>query len=446
MIVLSDKTPFASGGHKLVYRHPDFADRCLKVMSPEAVIKEQRADHDPLEEEWRGAEAVCAFGNSTVSRHMPAYYGFVATDIGRALCTEIICDSDGEISPTLEKVILREGYRDSVDSAVDEFLECFRSNFFSYDDLGLGNLLVKTLANGHQRIYYAEYAHERDRKNLFSLFRMMKRKKKAIKKMRAEIFSLLSRRSPPPVFVISLARAAERREDIGRRLDAANIRHEIVDAVDGAALDLSQLGGRYSEKAAAKKYGSPLLRGEIGCYLSHYNLWERIAAENIPAAVVLEDDTELDGDFSQVAAAVAACKWEWDVVLLYGSHMRRRYRALSPLCNGRELVQYARHVHGTVAYVVSCEGAKKLLSHCRDILEPIDVAWRDYWNWGGRFYAVRPFCVRCEVNADTSLVISEAKGMPKRRKKFQEKPSRIWDMTVRRLHAAIRPPKRKRAQ
>ena len=194
MIVLSDKTPFASGGHKLVYRHPDFADRCLKVMSPEAVIKEQRADHDPLEEEWRGAEAVCAFGNSTVSRHMPAYYGFVATDIGRALCTEIICDSDGGISPTLEKVILREGYRDSVDSAVDEFLDCFRSNFFSYDDLGLGNLLVKTLANGHQRIYYAEYAHERDRNNLFSFFRMVKRKKKAINKMRRDIESLLAGR------------------------------------------------------------------------------------------------------------------------------------------------------------------------------------------------------------------------------------------------------------
>ena len=47
----------------------------------------------------------------------------------------------------------------------------------------------------------------------------------------------------PPIFVISLARAVERRADMIRRLDALNIRYEIVDAVDGADLDLSQLGG-----------------------------------------------------------------------------------------------------------------------------------------------------------------------------------------------------------
>ena len=146
MIVLSKKMQIASGGHKLVYRHPDYADRCLKVMAPGAVVKEQRADHDPLEEEWRGAEAVADYGNPKISQHMPAYYGFFFTNKGRALCAELICDSDGGVSPTLKKVILEEGYCDSVVSAVEEFLDCVRSNFFSYDDLGLDNLLVKTFS------------------------------------------------------------------------------------------------------------------------------------------------------------------------------------------------------------------------------------------------------------------------------------------------------------
>ena len=242
--------------------------------------------------------------------------------------------------------------------------------------------------------------------------------------------------SIPPIFVISLARATERRTDIIGRLEAANIRYEIVDAVDGAALDLSQIADRYNEKSAITK-------GEIGCYLSHYNLWERIVAEDIPYAVILEDDAQWDEDFMQVAAAVAACEWQWDVVLLQGGGMRRRYRVLSQLGNGREMVQYGRHVVCTGGYLVSCGGAKKLLAHCRNIAEPIDLAWRDYWNWRGGFYAVRPFCVHCPIGSPDSLINpSEEKREMKRgaRTYFY----RLWDAAMRRLYARLYPPKKKK--
>jgi glycosyl transferase family 25 len=39
------------------------------------------------------------------------------------------------------------------------------------------------------------------------------------------------------------------------------------------------------------------LPGEIGCYLSHYKILQRIVRENIPRACILEDDAVLEPDF-----------------------------------------------------------------------------------------------------------------------------------------------------
>ena len=194
----------------------------------------------------------------------------------------------------------------------------------------------------------------------------------------------------PPVFVISLARAVERQADIVRRLEAATIRHEIVDAVDGNTLDLSQIADRMDEKTQTQHYGRLLYRGEIGCYLSHYNLWQRIVAEEIPAAVVLEDDAVWDSDFAQVVAAVADCDYEWDVAALHFPTRKNR-RVVCNLGGKHQLVAYKRfRVFCTTGYLISLSGAKKLTAHCRLIRHPIDIAWQWPHRWGGRFYCVRP--------------------------------------------------------
>ena len=193
-----------------------------------------------------------------------------------------------------------------------------------------------------------------------------------------------------PVFVISLARAAERRAGVIRRLEAADIRHEIVDAVDGATLSRAEIADRFDPDYNVKAMGRPMSDGEIGCYLSHYCLWERIAAEAIPLAVVLEDDAHVDEDFMQVVADVASCEWEWDVVVLSHSERKGGSRFLSPVSGGRQLVLQKRHPWATVSYMVSLSGAKKLRDYLHCIRQPIDSAWRHWWRWGGRFYFVRP--------------------------------------------------------
>ena len=212
--------------------------------------------------------------------------------------------------------------------------------------------------------------------------------------------------NPPPVFVISLARAMERREDIVRRLNTANIRHEIVDGVDGNKLDLAEIGDRMDSEAQMKYYGRPLYRGEFGCYLSHYNLWRRIVAEKIPAAVVLEDDAVWEDDFSRVISGVAECGYEWDVALLHAG-VRKSARVVCDLGGGRKLACYKRHHVLTTGYLISLSGAEKLTKYCWRICHPIDLAWKWQYRWAGKFYAVMPPVVK--PSGAESIILKMAK-------------------------------------
>ena len=71
-----------------------------------------------------------------------------------------------------------------------------------------------------------------------------------------------------PVYVISLARAADRRESITALLNADGIEYELVDAVDGRQLDLNACNPPVNPDKCWKRYGVVMPAGAVGCALS----------------------------------------------------------------------------------------------------------------------------------------------------------------------------------
>ncbi|MDD9884190.1 MAG: glycosyltransferase family 25 protein [Gammaproteobacteria bacterium] len=185
-----------------------------------------------------------------------------------------------------------------------------------------------------------------------------------------------------PVFVISLARAPERRAGIVQRLNAAGVSHELVDAVDGLTLDLNALGDRPVNPA--------MTQGQVGCFLSHYNLWRRIAAEQIPAAVILEDDAVWEDDFWEVAAKLPALEWQWDFINCAYPRPIKAETVLCQLSDKRRLVRGKRPSWFMISYAVSLSGAGKLLKYCGPIRAGIDEQVRQYWRYGLDFYQIDP--------------------------------------------------------
>lgn len=97
----------------------------------------------------------------------------------------------------------------------------------------------------------------------------------------------MPKRQAIPIFVVSLARAADRRAAMHAHLSGLGLAFEIIDAVDGRTLAPEQVD-------AIMPKGTPLSLGDLGCYLSHMSIYKRMVAEGIGLALILEDDASLN--------------------------------------------------------------------------------------------------------------------------------------------------------
>ena len=135
MLTLSNLSPFASGGNRDCYVHPLNPDRCLKVIkdvrSPEARraargfpanLRPLRFFDENIIEKQRLEFLQKCFPEKVCS-HLPSSYGMVKTDIGDAFETDLIRDSDGLISRTVEQYIWQVGYDEALRKAIDRFFQ-----------------------------------------------------------------------------------------------------------------------------------------------------------------------------------------------------------------------------------------------------------------------------------------------------------------------------------
>ena len=181
--------------------------------------------------------------------------------------------------------------------------------------------------------------------------------------------------------MINLERSVDRRTDMDRQLRDLGADYEIWPAIDGRALDESV----YMQRGGARG----LFRGEVGCYLSHLSLWKKIRDEQIPLALILEDDARIDSDALDVVRDASRYTDRFDVLRL--SALEKQVGApLSNLAGGRQLIIPMKNPSGLAGYVLTSEGAAKLVSQAEVVRIPIDTVVDRCWTRGVRMVMVNP--------------------------------------------------------
>jgi glycosyl transferase family 25 len=115
-------------------------------------------------------------------------------------------------------------------------------------------------------------------------------------------------------YVINLARSSDRRAHIITELGKTNVNYEIVTAIDGRDLDLSD--ARVVDPAFAATCVAQGRPAVVGCALSHLAVYRRILDDSFDIACVLEDDVVLPEDLSILTDAITQHMSGADVVLL----------------------------------------------------------------------------------------------------------------------------------
>ena len=164
-ILLSDKAPFAGGTERRCYVHPAEPDKCLKVINRETV-EYRRTRHvyrrlipvrfyDANIADYKTDLYLRSLGGADAYKHIPRCYGFVKTDLGDALCVQLMRGADGGIAPPLTERV-RHGADAALKAAMEEYLDFLLNSYFSRHAAFPYNILSVKLSCGSERFYMGE--------------------------------------------------------------------------------------------------------------------------------------------------------------------------------------------------------------------------------------------------------------------------------------------------
>lgn len=217
-----------------------------------------------------------------------------------------------------------------------------------------------------------------------------------------------------PVYVINMATNTARMAAAGQTLSTLGIPFQRFEAVDGRALSTTERQRIYDPIENARKFRHPLIPGELGCYLSHINLWRKIAADPAPGAVILEDDFSTDKHLRRVLGALFQDNASWDMVKLYSRRANSRMIKTRSLGPGITLGQPYQIPNTTLGYVIRREAAAQLLAHPFPLARPIDEDHKRFWEHGLSIWLALPPPLSQGAEAQSGDSIAAARKTGKR--------------------------------
>lgn len=177
-------------------------------------------------------------------------------------------------------------------------------------------------------------------------------------------------------FVINLKKRPERWLGMLARLGDWSKYVTQWEATDGSSLNVTD----YVQRGVLSSKHR-MIRGQIGCYDSHYRIWKHIVDNNIQWALILEDDAnirhtkEYHSKINEALEDVEKIDPLWDVCYLGTSSRPPQHR----LVGG---VGLALGCQGLFAYVVSNRGASKLVQLTGVYKMPVDIVVGDLMDSG----------------------------------------------------------------
>lgn len=157
---LKDHTPFANGGNRNCFVDPGAPDRCIKVRRPQFTLQDLRKKKgfpytflplsyiDESVKEYAIMQRIDARIGESAYSILPRNFGFVETDLGVGLCSELIRNADGKICRSVMQYVWEQGVDSELERAVDRFEAEWLKLLIPTRDLLLHNMVVQLDQDG----------------------------------------------------------------------------------------------------------------------------------------------------------------------------------------------------------------------------------------------------------------------------------------------------------
>ncbi len=193
LVLGEEDRAFARGGNRLCFVDPRDNNRCIKVPRNDRTASIKRAEKgllaklkplsrfDDNHEEFSVFERIARQIGDAAFDFLPRCYGFVDTEYGPGLCSELIRDVDGQISMSLKQYLWQRGYTEELKATVSRFQQHWADLGMPSRNLLLHNIVVQQNEGGIRRLVVIDGLGWPDMVPLAYYFTVMAQRKAARK-------------------------------------------------------------------------------------------------------------------------------------------------------------------------------------------------------------------------------------------------------------------------
>ncbi|MEH6560046.1 MAG: glycosyltransferase family 25 protein [Marinobacter sp.] len=205
----------------------------------------------------------------------------------------------------------------------------------------------------------------------------------------------------PEIVVISLHRATERRKAIEGQFAALGLPFVFFDAVDGKLGH--ELFSRYSAQKARRIGEIPLSPGHLGCFASHYMVWQK-CVDSGKAMIVLEDDAMLyEKVFRTFFNSVQELPEYVECLRLFESKSRNRQYIPVFKTEGLGIGKFLRGHKSATGYYLTPGAAEKFVRYAETWAEPVDIEMDQFWANGVECYGLLEPCLTHNATFESAI-------------------------------------------
>ncbi|MEO1139849.1 MAG: glycosyltransferase family 25 protein [Pseudomonadota bacterium] len=218
-------------------------------------------------------------------------------------------------------------------------------------------------------------------------------------------------------YVLHLVRASSRRDNAQDLLSTCKtvggLLGEVWPAVDGAAMSSTDLAATVGADLFEPSYPFPLRTGEIGCFLSHRQIWAEMQMRDADAGLIIEDDADIEPTTFRAALILAQTHIRELGYIQFQTRPGKGASRLIDTSGNARLIVPEKGGLRTTTQMVSREAAARLLTLSDPFDRPVDTFVQSHWHTGLRPAMIYPSGIADIANElDGSTIQSQSSDTP----------------------------------
>ncbi|NQW06943.1 MAG: glycosyltransferase family 25 protein [Candidatus Pelagibacter sp.] len=218
------------------------------------------------------------------------------------------------------------------------------------------------------------------------------------------------------VYVINLKKDVYKKQKILKYLKTTMFSYKFIEATDAANLTTKDYKN-YNDYLRKLFMGKSLIDKEIAIFNSHLSVLREIVALNLPLALVLEDDVSIPKIFENTLNEIIKINYKWDLIRFIGPNKFSSFNGRKVLKINKtfSLQRFPKLPGGAHAYLISNNGAKKIIEQCKGYYLPFDILIGQTWRRNINCLYLKPGLIsQATINNELMLMDPRLIKVPKK--------------------------------